>query len=147
MMLMMLCCIRYYVKISQVKFIHIFRDTLCFQCNLFLKFLPLVIFFYPFATIFVVEFRNCEKYQQSSQILEMLPKSEMQFQIRKRLQIPKSLESIIALQSDYGTAVYRFSDIFYICFLIMPDWLFKGSLITISKINSCISYLMMAIFQ
>ena len=41
-------------------------------------------FFYPFTTIFVVEFRNCKKYQQSSQILEMLPKSEMQFQIRKR---------------------------------------------------------------
>ena len=46
--------------------------------------------------------------------MEKLPKSEMHFQIRKRLQIPKSPEPIIALQSDYGTVIYRFSDIFSI---------------------------------
>ena len=36
---------------------------------------------------------------------------------------------------------------FYICFLTMLDFLFKGSLIIISKVNFCRSYLMMAIFK
>ena len=36
---------------------------------------------------------------------------------------------------------------FYICFLTMLNFLFKGSLIIISKVNFCRSYLMMAIFK
>ena len=99
-MLMMLCCIRYYVKISLVKFIHIFCETLCFQCNLFFKISAISNIFVPLCNHF------CRWIQKLQKISAIFPNFGNVAEIRNAFPNSEAFTNSKIFRADYRSAVW-----------------------------------------